>query len=535
MKKNTLFFLFISFAVFLNSCKSESLKTEGPLHPVTLNIGSSEAKLINKKILGVNCSTMHAFPSNNKAYMDLIRNLNLGLVRYPGGTWANYWDWEKGTWIDDSILKKSMPSRQYNGKRIKLIDHLNKFFNGSRNVDVFMEYANKINSSPVWIINVETGTAKMAADWLKYNMEKKYPVENWELGNEHYLKAHRKKMDLPEYLKRSKKISWEMKKVNKKIKLAINANPYRLVSKNVKENKDVEGDYWITFTSNTEWDQKVAMDKFYDAIVVHDYFTLRDTAKNFKNAKEFHRHIMSRMPVEFPKFMAYYKKVYGNDIEMWITEWNLREWFKKSSEEVKRKRFFFTPVKSLSHALYVAEYLLTAISYSDNLKLLTYHSLSSGTGWELIRANDKDGSNFTTTGNYEIFKLFGKAFQDTEKYCFPELIGCNLVSAAKKFDKKNSFPELVSCAFLYKGSVKKIIVLNKWENDRLLDINIDGKEITKNARLTIITADSLIEKFGQDKGTRKMTKWNPEFEVIKKEYSSGKIIVPKYSLSLIEF
>jgi Carbohydrate binding domain (family 11) len=93
------------------------------------------------------------------------KQLNLGVVRYPGGLRADEEDWQKTLKAKDSNI----------------------------DTDEFLDWCAKAGCKPMFTANVGDGTPELAAAWVKYvNQTRKGPkVQLWEIGNEIYGDWHR--------------------------------------------------------------------------------------------------------------------------------------------------------------------------------------------------------------------------------------------------------------------------------------------------------------------------------------------------------
>lgn len=129
----------------------------------------------------------------------LVKRVNHGVVRYPGGLRADDDHWEQ-------ILKN----------KDWMVD-----------TDEFLDWCKKTGTSPMFTINFGTGTVEEAARWVEYvNIKKKANVVYWEIGNEIYGNWHPQyekygKDGGPIYGKRAREFIIAMKKVDPKIKVAV--------------------------------------------------------------------------------------------------------------------------------------------------------------------------------------------------------------------------------------------------------------------------------------------------------------------------
>src|SRR6266536_6646338 len=98
----TVYFLFIFFIGFTNI----------PTKPSTLNKKQNELVLkasISDKprklpLYGFNGNNVKGPSWTNSSFRDTAASLHFKIIRYPGGTVCNWWDWQKGWFVDNSVL-----------------------------------------------------------------------------------------------------------------------------------------------------------------------------------------------------------------------------------------------------------------------------------------------------------------------------------------------------------------------------------------------------------------------------------------------
>ncbi len=99
---------------------------------------------------------------NVPAVQDLLAQANIGMLRYPGGSYGDAYHWQTNT-VDGGYVA---PGTDF---------------------DSFMGTVQKIGAQPILIANYGTGTPAEAAGWVKYaNVTKGYGGKYWEIGNENY-------------------------------------------------------------------------------------------------------------------------------------------------------------------------------------------------------------------------------------------------------------------------------------------------------------------------------------------------------------
>ena len=115
--------------------------------------------------IGVNQAIWDAQLGTN-AVSDLLKDAGVGMVRYPGGSYADIYHWRDHTAPGGYVA----PNTDF---------------------DTFMAGARRIGAQPMIIANYGTGTAEEAADWVRYaNITKGYNANYWTIGNENYGNGH---------------------------------------------------------------------------------------------------------------------------------------------------------------------------------------------------------------------------------------------------------------------------------------------------------------------------------------------------------
>jgi hypothetical protein len=97
---------------------------------------------------------------------DLLQSANVGMLRYPGGSYGDIYHWQTHTAPGGYVA----PGTDF---------------------DAFMGTVHKIGAQPMLIANYGSGTPQEAADWVRYaNITKGYGAKYWEVGNELYGNGH---------------------------------------------------------------------------------------------------------------------------------------------------------------------------------------------------------------------------------------------------------------------------------------------------------------------------------------------------------
>ncbi len=113
----------------------------------------------------------------------LARDLGLGPIRFPGGVWADAYDWRNG--IGPRERRATTPTHP----------GANETFRHNFGTDEALRLAKEAGTSLLITVNAATGTAQMAADWVRYvngeggRTPRGPRVELWQVGNELYIEG----------------------------------------------------------------------------------------------------------------------------------------------------------------------------------------------------------------------------------------------------------------------------------------------------------------------------------------------------------
>ncbi|NLB64413.1 MAG: carbohydrate-binding protein [Fibrobacter sp.] len=204
----------------------------------------------------------------------LVKRINHGIIRYPGGLRADDDHWEE-------VLRN----------KDWMVD-----------TDEFLDWCKRTETSPMFTVNFGSGTAEEAARWVQHtNIKRKANVRYWEIGNELYGDWHNHyekwgKDNGITYGKRARDFIVKMKKVDPTIKVA------------------------VVGVLDGEWNDNVlkATHDVADAIIIHHYPQHYGEENNYAL-------LASPQSLEgiFERINATAEK-YSKDkkLEVWLTEWN---------------------------------------------------------------------------------------------------------------------------------------------------------------------------------------------------------------------
>ncbi len=167
----------------------------------------------------------------------LLRDLHSGIYRWPGGNFLAAYDWREGTGDPDK-----RPAR-YDYSRIPIID------DNDVGTDEYMKMVQLLGIDPYIVVNIGTGDAFSAAQWVEYVNGPKdspmgklrsanghpepYNVKIWGIGNEMYGQWQVGHMAINHYIIKHRMFTDAMRKVDPTIKIvACGATLYEINTTN---------------------------------------------------------------------------------------------------------------------------------------------------------------------------------------------------------------------------------------------------------------------------------------------------------------
>lgn len=247
-----------------------------------------------------------------KDVKNIVRNLNLGVVRYPGGNFVSNYNWKDGIGP-----KKSRPkTMEFAWSSIET----NQF-----GIDDFCQWCEEVGVEPMIAVNLGTGSIREAAELVEYcnhpagtywsdlrasnGHPEPYGVKYWCLGNEMEGTWQAGHLSAEDYAKKAREAAKMMKWVDKSIKLVVCGTSYQMLPEYL------------------EWDGLVLKElyRYVDYVSTH-YYTMQGQMSDvdfLASYKELDEHINNtRHAIELNR-----DKKRGHeddrDIRICLDEWNV--------------------------------------------------------------------------------------------------------------------------------------------------------------------------------------------------------------------
>ncbi|HAX51645.1 alpha-N-arabinofuranosidase [Muricomes intestini] len=244
-----------------------------------------------------------------KDVVEIIKDLNLSLIRYPGGNFVSCYDWHDGIGP-----KEDRPKRmEYAWSSIET----NEF-----GIDEFCRWAKKAGIEPMIAVNLGTGNIKDAGDLVEYcnhpggtywsdlriqnGSREPYNIKYWCLGNEMEGGWQAGHLSAQDYAKKAKEAAKIMKWVDPEIKLVACGSSYEMLP------------------TYMEWDRHMLTElyDYVDYVSTHNY-TMNEgqgLTDYLASYRQLDRHIKnSAKVIDYVKAKNHFEK----DMKICLDEWNV--------------------------------------------------------------------------------------------------------------------------------------------------------------------------------------------------------------------
>ena len=218
-----------------------------PRYPVcSLTIDTTAAVPFNNLLLGLNSHFMGGNRQLSYSHPEIRRQIGrigVPLLRFPGGTVANWYDFETDMWklTPSTATSVTMLKRLREG-----IAEQRKF-----QFDQYLFLAQREGFPSTVVLNVLHDSPQQCADNVMMLKRHKLTFPWVELGNENYDKTQQSReiTDVVSYIAKCRAITAAVKKVSPDTAVAVN----------------------IDEATAQEWARPLAREHFYDAVVMHPY------------------------------------------------------------------------------------------------------------------------------------------------------------------------------------------------------------------------------------------------------------------------
>ncbi len=331
-----------------------------------------------KDLYGFNCNLLMAIAfegvtTGGVEMENAIADLKPAGLRFPGGTIANNYLWQK-----DSFSEQKDDLTQWAGKQIDLFRKMGKPYD----LPGYIRQCRQYQLNPIWVLNIYEETPESAVALMEKLAGMRLKVKMVEMGNEPYWDP-RSLNNVDIYSQYCRPLAQALKQYDPALAIGACFGPLQNEPYNYR-------DKWNSILASQDW---------YDAIIFHDYyggqgFVLEKGAKLPSEAL-LHPEPFIDDPVEELTQLVPNKPI-------WLTEWNI------GSEGVKQWK------NTGAELLFLGVVFNRLFEHRHSVSCSVFHQIYDshfGTFYY-----DKESGTIKTMASYQFFRLMGKALANTEYF-----------------------------------------------------------------------------------------------------------------------
>lgn len=455
----------------------------------------------------------------------LLKELDSGIYRWPGGNFVSGYDWRDGIGDPD----RRPPRYDYAWQTVEYNDV---------GIDEFIILCRLLNIDPYICVNIGFGDAHSAAQWVEYcngavdtpmgklraanGHREPYNVKWWGIGNEMYGQWQLGHMYIDHYIIKHNMFAKAMRDVDPSIILvASGATPFETGTTSRHHRKPLASKLPFGYGSAEDWSGRLLehSSDYFEVLSEH-FYPLPGSAFDV-NTQQFERvddplvdrvrRVANRVRCTIEAWEEYRRRMphlKDKNIKIAIDEWT-GGW-----------RDFFA-------SLCAAEGLHEIFRYSDIIKMSGYTAASSLVDY------DRADSTYSTTGL--VFKLYREHFGTipvavTGNSPQQEVKGTvGVDKPAVSSSGSDTYPLDVVAALSEDKSRLTIAIVNPTEDEQEIAVNFQGAELLNECRMWQLAADSI--------NARNVVGREPDVEIVESslEELPRVLKVAPISISLYEF
>ncbi|MCF6175308.1 MAG: hypothetical protein L3J71_06045 [Victivallaceae bacterium] len=438
-----------------------------------ISINTKQKKKFNNSLLGLGANFMGVRPNkyqwNSPEIIKLVKKIKVPLLRFPGGTVANYYDFQSDMFAIPSDIKqrksyvKAWRKMQKSGRKFEF--------------DAYAKLVKALSIKSILVFNVRDDSIKRHLARLNNRLASGIDIALIELGNEMYLKQNLGGFtkNVTEYINRCNLIYKALKKQAPHISYAPNM---------------------VKVTNDKAWNKPVLEKTQRDAMVMHPYVSI-----SYKN-EPMDWVLMRSLLFSYSRLGKMLKAYDKSSIKdpLYLTEWgNL-----------------CSPIIGRSHlaALTTGDAFLNIINYSEKgtVKVANLWVLFGGY-MGLYDMDQSNGDIIKTGGMATVYDLLIETFLNSDIYA----------SKTTSYMLGQELPAINARATVNAAGEIKIFAINKTPMIGNFSITIDGNKYSETAKIKTYTRKDVIKP-----ATFPLNK-----KLVTEKSVSGRIELPPYSVNVI--
>ncbi|RKZ83990.1 MAG: hypothetical protein DRQ39_08845 [Gammaproteobacteria bacterium] len=436
--------LYILFSLLIltitGSCQESSPVEFG------VSVDFNESHAINKDVYGVNnYVATRPYYTNYAGFIAKYNDLGKPLIRYPGGTFSNYYDFKTGfsEAFEGGGKKDSLRETSINAGITKY-----KLDTGGEDYRKFCDFVKKTGAEFTLSLNIVLHTAEENRELFEGFKAEGVEPKYVEMGNEVYNNSYQPAIpDVEKYIEIARANMTVLREVFPDVKVGV-VCPSHIYKYESFLDKVALGES----DRQIDWFNKLQNEDFFDAVIIHMYSVLgldSDTPQDeYYPYKEAYKFCISHADGKFEKTVDAMRAGYpGKDI--WLTEYHIRDYgLTNYGMRLSYMGGFFT-----------ASFMLKLFN-TPEVTVSNWHSLVQWLRFSNTTSLLPDNYDFTPLVNYHLFKVFKDPVSNSD-YVVPLAL-----TGMKKYQGVGEYTGVyddMEGSLFYSETKASMIIFNKLE------------------------------------------------------------------------
>jgi hypothetical protein len=284
------------------------LRAEGPM------------RVLPPKLLGASAESLIEHLIDTPAKVQAIQATAPGVIRFPGGSQANYYDWRTGLLEFHPQANSSAYYKFWSAAAPKIARAMPK----GVSMEEYARFASAINADVILVPNLETSTVDDQVEWLKRLAAAGCLPKDIELGNEFWIAMAGDPNVMAKWPDEPRSMA-EMKRFADALRPVVGAGA-KLAVQAAGAAFTIKADRPLRFQKRLlDWDAALKPEDWFQAVTVHLYPDPHELAERAGNPapEELFALLMGRADAGVDRALDdLARRLPGKEI--WITEWSPR-------------------------------------------------------------------------------------------------------------------------------------------------------------------------------------------------------------------
>lgn len=353
-------------ALVLLVCLPFRLSVADDARPLTAQVDLAAAHELNRHVFGVHGENLWGAPRyGDPRLADVYTGAGFTYIRFPGGTTANFYRWERG---DFGCADPERIDEKSEGRIRKFNEALNR---GGRTYTAgdFVAFLGQSGTDFSVVVNVLCDTPASTRRWMEDLRVRGADVRYVELGNELYYEEYAWRFPSAEtYLAAARAHALEVKHVFPGAKVGLVASSAAFRAKAFPDRAAMAKR--ARYRRALDFDVLAARTAFADALIMHIYSTVgataMDKARDSVDEERAYRNAIAHFDERFLPSVRYLAELAPGK-EIWLSEWGVAfyGWLRKHQQDFDASHY---------NALYFTNALVRMFSTPEVVSA-NYHNL----------------------------------------------------------------------------------------------------------------------------------------------------------------